>query len=112
MSLRTLAEADKKKKKKTTVSRYAATAAGRDAATWTSNISKMRTYAAFLTIVAAAAAPFRHRGRDKIYWNVEDPDRLYGPLGAEPFEALSLACKRTAARLTRATATEVRSWRR
>ena len=115
MSLRTLAEADKKKKKKTTVSRYAATAAGRDAATsptWTSNISKMRTYAAFLTVVAAAAAPFRHRGRDKDYWNVEDPDRLYGPLGAEPFEALSLACKRTAARLTRATATEVRSWRR
>ena len=94
------------------MSRYAATAAGRDAATWTSNISKMRTYAAFLTVVAAAAAPFRHRGRDKIYWNVEDPDRLYGPLGAEPFEALSLACKRTAARLTRATATEVRSWRR
>ena len=66
----------------------------------------MRTYAAFLTVVAAAAAPFRHRGRDKIYWNVEDPDRLYGPLGAEPFEALSVACKRTAARLTRATATE------
>ena len=66
----------------------------------------MRTYAAFLTVVAAAAAPFRHRGRDKDYWNVEDPDRLYGPLGAEPFEALSVACKRTAARLTRATATE------
>ena len=66
----------------------------------------MRTYAAFLTLVAAAAAPFRHRGRDKDYWNVEDPDRLYGPLGAEPFEALSVACKRTAARLTRATATE------
>ena len=88
------------------MSRYAATAAGRDAATWTSNISKMRTYAAFLTVVAAAAAPFRHRGRDKVYWNVEDPDRLYGPLGAEPFEALSVACKRTAARLTRATATE------
>ena len=66
----------------------------------------MRTYAAFLTVVAAAAAPFRHRGRDKDYWNVEDPDRLYGPLGAEPFEALSFACKRTAARLTRATATE------
>ena len=63
----------------------------------------MRKYASFLTVVAAAAAPFRHRGRDRDYWNVEDPDRLYGPLRAEPFEALGVACERTAGRLTRAT---------
>ena len=61
----------------------------------------MRKYASFLTVVAAAAAPYRHRGRDRDYWNVEDPDRLYGPLRAEPFEALGVACKRTAGRLTR-----------
>ena len=64
-------------------------------------MSNMRNYASFLTVVAAAAAPYRHRGRDRDYWNVEDPDRLYGPLGAEPFEALGVACKRTAVRLTR-----------
>ena len=45
----------------------------------------MRKYASFLTVLAAAAAPFRHRGRDKDYWSVEDPDELYGPLRAEPF---------------------------
>ena len=67
----------------------------------------MRKYASFLTVLAvAAAAPFRHRGRDKDYWNVDDPDELYGPLGVEPFEALGVACKRTAVRLTRATATK------
>ena len=66
----------------------------------------MRKYAPFLTVLAAAAAPFRHRGRDRDYWSVEDPDELYGPLGAEPFAALGVACKRTAARLTRATATK------
>ena len=66
----------------------------------------MRKYASFLTVVAAAAAPYRHRGRDKDYWNVEEPDELYGPLNAEPFEALGVACKRTAVRLTRATATK------
>ena len=66
----------------------------------------MRKYASFLTVVAVAAAPFRHRGRDRDYWSVEDPDRLYGPLRAEPFEALGVACKRTAVRLTRATATK------
>ena len=91
--------------------KYAATrestSAGRDAATWTSKTSKkMRKYAPFLTVLAAAAAPYRHRGRDRDYWNVEDPDRLYGPLRAEPFEALGVACKRTAVRLTRATATK------
>ena len=68
----------------------------------------MRKYASFLTVLAAAAAPFRHRGRDRDYWSVEDPDELYGPLGAEPFAALGVACKRTAARLTRATATILR----
>ena len=66
----------------------------------------MRKYASFLTVLAAAAAPFRHRGRDKDYWSVEDPDELYGPLGAEPFAALGVACERTAGRLTRATATK------
>ena len=66
----------------------------------------MRKYASFLTVLAAAAAPYRHRGRDRDYWNVEDPDQLYGPLRAEPFEALGVACKRTAVRLTRATATK------
>ena len=66
----------------------------------------MRKYASLLTVLAAAAAPFRHRGRDKDYWSVEDPDELYGPLRAEPFEALGVACKRTAVRLTRATATK------
>ena len=65
----------------------------------------MLKYAPFLTVVAAAAAPFRHRGRDRDYWNVQEPDQLYGPLRAEPFEALGVACKRTAGRLTRATAT-------
>ena len=65
----------------------------------------MRKYASFLTVLAVAAAPYRHRGRDKDYWSVEDPDQLYGPLRAEPFEALGVACKRTAVRLTRATAT-------
>ena len=60
----------------------------------------MRRYASFLTVLAvAAAAPFRHRGRDRDYWNVEDPDRLYGPLSAEPFAALGVACERTAGRL-------------
>ena len=68
----------------------------------------MRKYASFLTVLAAAAAPFRHRGRDKDYWSVEDPDELYGPLGAEPFAALGVACERTAGRLTRATATKER----
>ena len=66
----------------------------------------MRKYASFLTVLAVAAAPYRHRGRDKDYWSVEDPDQLYGPLRAEPFEALGVACKRTAVRLTRATATK------
>ena len=67
----------------------------------------MRKYASFLTVLAVAAAePFRHRGRDRDYWNVQDPDQLYGPLRAEPFEALGVACKRTAVRLTRATATK------
>ena len=66
----------------------------------------MRKYASLLTVVAAAAAPFRHRGRDRDCWSVEDPDRLYGPLGAEPFGALGVACERTAGRLTRATATK------
>ena len=37
----------------------------------------MRKYAPLLTALAAAAAPYRHRGRDRDYWNVEDPDRLY-----------------------------------
>ena len=60
----------------------------------------MRKYASFLTVLAVAAAPYRHRGRDKDYWSVEDPDQLYGPLRAEPFEALGVACKRTAVRLT------------
>ena len=66
----------------------------------------MRKFASFLTVVAAAAAPFRHRGRDRDYWSVEDPDELYGPLSAEPFAALGVACTRTAGRLTRATATK------
>ena len=66
----------------------------------------MRKYASLLTVLAVAAAPYRHRGRDRDYWNVEDPDHLYGPLRAEPFAALGVACKRTAARLTRATATK------
>ena len=62
----------------------------------------MRKYAPFLTVLAAAAAePFRHRGRDRDYWNVQDPDQLHGPLRAEPFEALGVACKRTAVRLIR-----------
>ena len=78
--------------------------AGRRGA-WTSKISNMRKYASLLTVLAVAAAePFRHRGRDRDYWNVQDPDQLYGPLRAEPFEALGVACKRTAVRLTRATA--------
>ena len=56
----------------------------------------MRKYVLF-TVLAVAAAGHGD------YWNVKDPDQLYGPLRAEPFEALGFACKRTAVRLTRAT---------
>ena len=66
----------------------------------------MRKYASLLTVLAVAAAPYRHRGRDRDYWNVQDPDRLHGPLRAEPVAALGVSCKRTAVRLTRATATK------
>ena len=64
----------------------------------------MSKYVPFITwqclLVAASAA------RNAGYWNVQDPEQLYGPLRIEPFEALGFACKRTAVRLTRATATK------
>ncbi len=60
----------------------------------------MSKYASFACLVAASAA------RNPGYWNVQDPEQLYGPLWVEPFEALGFACKRTAVRLTRATATK------
>ena len=64
----------------------------------------MSKYVPFITwqclLVAASAA------RNVGYWNVQDPEQLYGPLPVEPFEALGFACKRTAVRLTRSTATK------
>ena len=61
----------------------------------------MSKYASFACLLVAASA-----ARNVGYWNVQDPDQLYGPLRVEPFEALGFACKRTAVRLTRATATK------
>ena len=61
----------------------------------------MRKYVS-LTLVLAVASAARNVG----YWNVQDPEQLYGPLRVEPFEALGFACKRTAVRLTRSTATK------
>ena len=61
----------------------------------------MRKYVSTCVLLAVGAA-----AGHKDYWNVQDPDQLYGPLRVEPFEALGFACKRTAVRLTRATATK------
>ena len=63
----------------------------------------MRVYLSFTIALAVATAAVR---RNDGYWNVQDPDQLYGPLRVEPFAALGFACKRTAVRLTRATATK------
>ena len=61
----------------------------------------MGKYASFACLLVAASA-----ARNDGYWNVQDPEQLYGPLRVEPFEALGFACKRTALRLTRSTATK------
>ncbi len=49
----------------------------------------MSKYVPFITwqCLLAVAAAARNVG----YWNVQDPDQLYGPLRAEPFEALSIS---------------------
>jgi hypothetical protein len=44
----------------------------------------MRKYVLFTVLAVAAAA------RNDGYWNVQDPEQLYGPLRVEPFEALGL----------------------
>ena len=46
----------------------------------------MSKYVSFSLVLAVAAA-----ARNVGYWNVQDPDQLYGPLRAEPFEALSIS---------------------